>query len=111
MNGLFFALRSGDEHRRLRLNPPQITIHDNGDDGRYLLYVEDSSKNHQGGLKQRKVIPKRVKHFANTENPGRCFVRIFELYLSRLLKDAPNNSFYLKPLIKYSQSPEAMWFS
>ena len=111
MNGLFFALRSGDEHRRLRLIPPQITIHDNGDDGRYLLYVEDSSKNHQGGLKQRKVIPKRVKHFANTENPGRCFVRIFELYLSRLPKDAPNNSFYLKPLIKYSQSPEAVWFS
>ena len=28
MCGLFVALRSGHEHRQLRLNPPQITIHE-----------------------------------------------------------------------------------
>ena len=70
---VFFALRSGAEHRCLRLNPPQITVHQSKE-GTYLLYVEDASKNHQGGLKGRKVSSKQVKHFENVENPYRCFV-------------------------------------
>ena len=111
MSGLYFALRSGDEHGRLRLRPPQITVHTDAkeDEAAYLFYIEDSSKNHQGGLKQRKVVSKKVKHFANTQDPARCFVRIFQLYLSKLPTDAPESSFYFKPVSKFAQS--TAWFS
>ena len=54
MSGLYFALRSGDEHRCLRLQPPQITIHQGSrPEDSYLHYMEDTSKNHPGGLKGR----------------------------------------------------------
>ena len=52
MCGICFALRNGGEHRSLRLSPPQITVHKSNEGSQYLLYVEDTSKNHQGGLKQ-----------------------------------------------------------
>jgi len=38
--GLHFALRGRDEHRRLRFNPPQITVHTSSDGRRYLEYRE-----------------------------------------------------------------------
>ena len=47
---LYFALRSGSEHRSLRLAPSQITDLEEGATS-YLLYIEDCSKNAQGGLK------------------------------------------------------------
>ena len=106
MCGIYFALRSGGEHRSLRLSPPQITVHKSNEGSQYLLYVEDTSKNHQGGLKQRS---KRVKHFANTKNPSRCFVRLFQLYISKLSMECPQDSFYFKPLQKWSSS--GVWFS
>ena len=109
MCGIYFAHRSGGEHRSLRLSPPQITVHKSNEGSQYLLYVEDTSKNHQGGLKQRKVLPKRVKHFANTKNPSRCFVRLFQLYISKLSMECPQDSFYFKPLQKWSSS--GVWFS
>ena len=70
--------------------PTQITVHQSKE-GTYLLYVEDASKNHQGGLKGRKVSSKQVKNFENVENPYRCFVRLFQLYLSKLPQDCPKN--------------------
>lgn len=39
----------------------------------YLLYREDVSKKHQGGLKHRHVKPKEVRHFANLDGFSRCF--------------------------------------
>ena len=33
----------------------------------HLMYVEDMSKNHPGGLKGRKIKPKVVYHHANTD--------------------------------------------
>ena len=50
-NGLYFALRSGMEHRQLQFSPPQITVVEPLDDVPYLLYNEDVSKNHCGGLR------------------------------------------------------------
>ena len=84
MNGLYFALQSGDKHRKLRLNLPYITRHDNSDDEPAYFFVLGIVENitKDGGLRQRKVLPKRVKHFANTENPGHCFVCVFNLYVS-----------------------------
>ncbi len=40
MNGLYFALRSGDEHRNLRCSPYQIQVVEKRP---YLLYTEDIS--------------------------------------------------------------------
>ena len=51
MNGLYFALRSGVEHRQLRHYPSQIQLIENPGERAYLIYREDTSKNHPGGLK------------------------------------------------------------
>jgi hypothetical protein len=48
MNGLYFALRSGEEHRHLRHNPCQIEVIERQGDRPYLLYTEDISKNRPG---------------------------------------------------------------
>ena len=58
MNGLYFALRSRDEH--LRIYSPQFRVVDTGKIP-YLHYTEDVSNN-QGGLKNRKVTKRNVKH-------------------------------------------------
>ena len=97
MTGLYFALRSGKEHRQLRHNPCQIEVVEKPGEIPYLLYTEDVSKNNQGGLKGRKTPQKVVKHYANTDDPSRCFVRIFKLY-NKLCPSNRPNALYLKPL-------------
>ena len=47
MNGVYFALRSGAEHRQLRHKPCHIQVMDVEGDRPYLEHV---SKNHPGGL-------------------------------------------------------------
>ncbi|CAC5394662.1 unnamed protein product [Mytilus coruscus] len=86
--GLHFALRGGNEHRRLRINfnplNPQITgpFQDKDAKLRYLLYKEDVSKANAGGLKHRKVAPKCVRALENPENRNKCIVTVFEKYKS-----------------------------
>ena len=55
MNGLYFALRSGREHRELWFSPCQIDVVDHEGEHPYLPYTEDASKKHPGGLKGRRV--------------------------------------------------------
>ena len=111
MNGLYFALRGGKEHRNLRHKPSQIHLIEKPGERPYLMYVEDVSKNHPGGLKGRKIKPKVVYHHANTERPERCFIRLYKLYNSRCPADRPDHAYYLKPLQKprnecwYSNQP------
>ena len=54
MNGLYFALRSGDEHRNLRHHPCQMEVIKKSGERPYLKYTEDISKNHPGGSKDAK---------------------------------------------------------
>ena len=108
MNGLYFALRSGIEHRQLRHHPCQIQVIENPGERPYLQYTEDISKNHPGGLKGRKHKPKIVIHHANLENPSRCFVQLFKLYNKLCPVDRPHNAFYLATL---SKPKEDCWFS
>ncbi|XP_021345205.1 uncharacterized protein LOC110445118 [Mizuhopecten yessoensis] len=68
--GLNFALRGGQEHRNLRRGDrSQFCVGEN-EQGRYLAYTEDISKNNQGGLKHRKVSNKCLKHKQKTIDKG-----------------------------------------
>ena len=107
-NGMYFALRSGREHRKIRNSLCQIEIVKKSGERSYLLYHEDTSKNHQGGLKGHKTKPKVVKHHSNTENPKRCFVTLFKKYRQLCPDDPLLNAFYLQP----SRSPtDTCWYT
>ena len=57
MNGLYFALRSGEEHQNLRHSPCQVEVIEKPGEKPYLKYTEDISKNHPGGIKGHKMKP------------------------------------------------------
>ncbi len=98
MCGVYFALRSGQEHRDLQCCQIKVNEAGNG-----LVYTESHSKNNPGGLKHRKVEAKVVSHFADsTGNKDRCFVRLYKLYVSLCpqLESRKSNAFYLTPLRK-----------
>ena len=80
MAGLYFALRSGDEHRRLMFS--SIRLVEKPGCVSSLVYTETASKNNPGGLKQRKLENKQVTHYANSECPERCFVELYKIYCS-----------------------------
>ena len=89
MVGLYFALRSGSEHRRLRHTPAQIQLIEKSHSRPYLIYQEDISKTNQGGLHSRTKQPMKVVHYANTTNPDRCFIHIYKTYMSKCPSDRP----------------------
>ena len=106
--GLYFALRSGKEHRQLRSSPCQVEVIERDGERPYLRYTEDVSKNLPGGLKGRNVKPKVVIQHSNPSNPRRCFVRLLKLYRSLCPKEAPDHAFYLRP----SDSPsDTCWYT
>ena len=53
MCGMYFALRSGKEHRDLQFN--QIELIEPTDATPYLIYMENISKNNKGRIAQRKL--------------------------------------------------------
>lgn len=108
MIGLYFALRSGREHRELHFTNSQIQVIQREGERSYLVYTEDSSKNHPGGLRGQNVNRKIVKHHENTDNPKRCFVRLFMKYRALCPLNPKRNAFYFQP----SKKPkEKVWFS
>lgn len=96
MAGLYFALRSGEEHRQLRFGSVEL-IEKEGSTP-YLLYTESVSKNNPGGLKHRKVSVKQVTHHANTECPQRCFVQMYKEYCFHRPDGVKDDAFYLSPI-------------
>ena len=107
-NGIYFALRSGREHRQLRLRPCQIQVIEKEGERPYLQYTEDVSKNRPGGIKGRNVKPKIVEHHANINNPQRCFVRLHKKYISLCPETPCGSAFYLQPAAKPT---EKCWFT
>ena len=98
--GLYFALRSGSEHRRLRHKPSQLKLFQPPGERAYLQYTEDVSKTNQGGLKHRKKEAKVVVQYENRENPSKCIVALYKEYNKRCPANRPDGAFYLKPLVK-----------
>ena len=98
MHGIYFALRSGHEHRNLCFEPAQVQVVDHPGEIAYIHYTEDISTNNPGGLKGRKNKPKVVSQYENLKNPTRCFVRLFRLYQNKYPTARPRDSFYLRPL-------------
>ena len=99
MCGLFFALRSGSEHRQLKMN--NIELVEKSGEPAQLVYTECVSKTCQGGLKNRKVKPKQVAHHQNLEKPERCFIRMYKKYIEHLPEAIGSDTpFYLTPIPK-----------
>ena len=107
--GLFFALRSGQEHCRLRHGNSQVRLFEPPGGRSYLLYQqEDMSKTNQGGIKHMKKSPKEVIQYANQNDPLRCFVWLYKEYNRRHPIDRPDSAFYLTAL----KVPKGeVWFS
>ena len=105
---LYFALRSGQEHRRLRYHPSQVTLFEPPGGRGYLVYQEDVSKTNQGGIKHMKKVPKEVVHYSNQSDPSRCFVHLYKEYLRHGPPDWPDSAFYLTPL---KVTKGEVWFS
>ena len=108
MCGVYFALRSGKEHRDLQFD--QIRIEATPSGKRCIKYTENASKNNPGGLKHRKIEPKTVVHFENSSDPDRCFIRLVEQYISHCptTENRKSKAFYLTPLKKPKND---IWYS
>lgn len=106
MCGLYFALRSGQEHRHLSVD--QIKLVEPTDDVTYLVYTENVSKNNQGGLHHRKLKPKTVIHHVNLKEPSRCFMMFYTAYMAHRPQNLKHNAFYLTPI----HNPKTeVWYS
>ena len=108
--GMYFALRSGQEHRDLQFSQIEL-IEPSGNSPPYLVYTENISKNNTGGMAQRKLQPKQVMRHSNTSNQSRCFVHLFKEYVQHCPKERKTTCFYLTALKKpkgdvwYSDTP------
>ena len=98
-------IRSGQEQRSLLKSQIQIKTAENDDS--YLIYTENFSKNNPGGLAHRKIIPKTVTHHLNAENPKRCFVTLYQKYLSHCPSSSDITALYLTPLKK---TKDSVWY-
>ena len=96
MAGLYLALRSGDEHRRLCFSDVELV--EKAGNVPHLVYTESVSKKNPGGLGHRKVDAKRVCHYANTGWPKRCFVELYKQYRLHRPRDIKIDVFYLAPI-------------
>ncbi|XP_048763272.2 uncharacterized protein LOC125671541 isoform X2 [Ostrea edulis] len=101
-NCKIFGLKGLDEHRKLECNQFRLSK-DSG--GSYIEFQGRSRKNYQGGIKQRKIEAKSLKHYTD---PGkdRSLFDIYDLYLSLIGNEGP---FYKRPLdgtvLRFSEQP------
>lgn len=100
LNGLHFALRSGQEHRSLTVDQIRVIKPTTENDYYVLEYIETTSKTNNGGLKHRKIEPKKVKHIDinSIENPSRSHALFLLKFLDLRPHNCPTNAFYLTPI-------------
>ena len=100
--GICFAMRSGEEHRNLKITQFQL-VKPKGSPS-HLIYYENYSKYNSS---HRKVPPKQVVHYENQENSTRYLVRLYKKYLS-YHPETEETAFYLTPLKKPKSN---VWYS
>lgn len=107
LNGLHFALRSGQEHRSLTTD--QLKISPPNSDSKYFVieYTETVSKTYNGGLKHRRLDPKKVRHvdINSIENPPRSHALLLQKYQAKRPTNS-SNVFYLTP----NKSVNGSWY-
>lgn len=101
-----FCLRGGVEQREHK--PSQFV---RGVDPDRYTYIENGSKNHQGGFGTGKQSNKVVTIYATPEEASRCVVFLLDFYFSKF--PCPCNSLefmYLKPLPKKPDDDKQPWY-
>ena len=107
LNGKNFCLRGGQEHRDLKLS--MLKRYTNPD---CYQYIENASKNRQGGLAQLHLDHKCVPIYENQAVPERCHVRILDVYIKKLPPEAKaRDIFYARPLPSTPTAPDKPWFA
>ena len=105
LNGKNFCLRGGQEHRDLKLSQFVRGVD-------HWRYVENGSKNHNGGLKHLRHENKVVRQYACPELGERCHVSLLDTYFARIPPTAfERDNFYLRPLAATPADPSKPWFS
>ena len=93
------ALRAGGKHHSLRslgFNSQFKMTFPGG--VWHLVYTEDlGTKTNAGGLHHKKVKPKQVTIYPNTENKACCLVALFVKYHSKLPMNRKCSALYLQP--------------
>jgi len=109
-NGKNFILRSGEEHRHLKI--PQLQRNISPDEKVRYTYTENSSKNRSGGFNQLDVPHKVVHQYEDPRAGPRCHVFLLDLYLSKIPNQAKDQDiFYLRPLPSVPLKESLPWFT
>ena len=111
--GMIFCLRGGAEHRELKYSQFKFQeVQDPVDSSEMVMsvqYSEYGSKNRQGLVHQVHLDNKVIRHYANSALGERCFVRLLELYVSKLPELAKKRDiFYCKPKTNFRK--DDIWF-
>ena len=99
-NGKNLCLRGGDEHRQLKLSQLRRDVTSvDGVQKNCYIYTEHGSKNRSAGLGQLHLENKVVRHFEVLEAGDKDYVKILDLYVSKLPIEAiERDNFYVRPL-------------
>lgn len=98
--GIHLSLRACQEHRDLIYGPESQLKLVESESESYIEYTERISKSKRFGLKDVRREPKTTRIYPNSQNPDRCVVRLYELYLSKRPEthgQKGNTAFYLTP--------------
>ena len=87
-NCKLFAFRGGDEHRDLTTD--QFTF-GSDENGKFVEFKGKNSKTFSGGLKQRRLEAKQIRHY----DAGSGIVDMYRLYIEKV----GNGTFYKRPLV------------
>ena len=105
--GIHLSLHTVDEHKSLKMGYYSLikVKFDKKLNCKYLKYVEQRLKNHQGGTKDFQKKPKVVTAYANIDQPSHCVVHLYEKYVSLQPSHDPkcSHDLYLRPLKRYSK--------
>ena len=100
-NSKLFGLRAMDKHRGLACEQFEV-----GEDnhGKYIKFDGRSTKTLTGGLRQRNLSAKSIRHYSTVSDSSRCLHKIYSSYLEAI---GNTGVFYRRPLPgkRFSKQP------